>query len=153
MKNNPQRNSVYRSAIVAALMLTTVDVSQAACSQADLTGAWYTTGVSGDSYYGEMAEWERCKIRLSSNGTVIASGSFCTYRDSSGRSTVKIGGGRLRITSACSLSGTVQLCASGVCLTETVEYGQLDKGKTVMSFVGYYNLDPDIIFSHTGIKQ
>lgn len=139
--------------LLFAILVSANFSAYGACSQADVTGTWYTTGVSGDSYYGEMAEWDRCKIRVGSTGSIIASGSLCTYRDSYGKFNLSVGGGGLRVGAACNVYGSIQVCSSGVCITYIIEHGQLDRGKTVMSFVGYSRADPDVIFSQTAIKQ
>ena len=99
-------------------------------------------------------EWDRCKIRTNSAGTIVTSGSSCTFRYSGGKYSAAVNGGAIRLAPSCSVSGTTRVCmAGGGCATLKIEYGQLDRGKTVMSLVGNMVGSPATIYSFTGIKQ
>lgn len=127
--------------------------AEAACTQADATGTWHVMGFSVDSNLGGV-EWDRCKIRASSTGSIVASASSCVFRYSGGKYSANVSSGSIRVGAACNVSGSVRVCISGSgCVSLRIEYGQLDRGKTVMSFVGNIVESPSSLYSFTGIKQ
>lgn len=142
------------AALVACLAaLAPFRGAEAACTQADVTGTWYIMGFSVSTQDAGV-EWDRCKIRTNSVGTIVTSASSCVFRYSGGKYSARISGGAVRVGSACGLTGTARACSAGSgCATLRIEYGQLDRGKTVMSFVGNIAESPSTIYSFTGIKQ
>lgn len=127
-------------------------LAAASCSQADLKGIWRFTGVSGDTFYGEMNELDTCKLKLSSSGYVIASSSSCVFRDASGKQSFPpVAGGRLVVKSGCAVTGSIDFLGGG---RVVVDSGSgMDRGKTVISLAGYANTDPDIVVAWTGVKK
>jgi hypothetical protein len=145
---------IFRNGCIGVLLtLSTSTLVEAACIQDNLRGTWYLYGVSADTFSGFFDEWDRCKVRIGSTGNVLARRSSCLFRDSAGKGSVNIAGGSLIIKSGCNFSGNIKVCEGGQCGTVKVEHGHLDRGKSVMSLVGYEVGDADQVFSLTGIKQ
>ncbi|MBI5463047.1 MAG: hypothetical protein HY941_12750 [Gammaproteobacteria bacterium] len=133
---------------VAAAMST--DAS-AACAQTNLAGTWYATGVTGNSNTNGFEDYIRCKIVLNSAGTVVTSGSSCIGRDSVGRYTVPVTGGRVRASAACAVSGSLTFGGVGL---HTIEFGQMDRGAhNIYTVALYRNANPDFLTVLTVVKQ
>ena len=151
MKNAIWRNHLSGCLLAAAVL--SASGAQAACTQADLTGTWYSMGVSGDLYYGSMDEIDRCKIVIGSTGAIVASASSCIMKDTFGQYTVGISSGSFKVTSTCAVSGSMRLCYSGICITGRVPYAQLARDKNILPMLGISASDPDVIFSYTAVKR
>ena len=133
--------------------LAPIPQAEAACTQADVTGTWYIMGFSVNTDNAGV-EWDRCKVRTNSAGAIVTSGSSCIFRYNGGKYPAAVSGGAIRVGSGCGVTGTTRVCmAGGGCATLKIEYGQLDRGKTVMSLVGNMVGSPATIYSFTGIKQ
>jgi hypothetical protein len=132
-----KRATVLITAIVVMLLLSSA--AWAACTQADLTGTWltYQTGVSEGFFY-----WTRCTVNVNSTG-VVTGGSCRNDIDE----TSVLRTGRIRVTSACVVTGT----AGGPGGSVTIDHGALDRGKTV--FMGVLTDSSGGIASIQGVKK
>lgn len=128
-------------------------VAAAACAQANAAGTWYAMGVSGDGYFGEMGETDRCKLVVNSNGGIAASSSSCVYRDARGQFNFQVTGGAINVSSACVVTGNINVCDSGFCSIIRIQYAQMARDKNTFSMVGYLNIDPDVVFFYKVVKQ
>ncbi|MBI5040816.1 MAG: hypothetical protein HZB57_06360 [Gammaproteobacteria bacterium] len=129
--------------------------ASATCTQANLTGTWYAMGVSGDTYWDEMTETDRCKVVISSTGAVT-SGSSCNIRDQRGLYTLRIASGTMHVTTACAVSGSLRLCGNSACTVSaifTIQYGQMTRDKESFPLLGYKSADPDVVFIYEAVKQ
>lgn len=133
--------------------LSTTGVSQAACRQADLTGAWYAMGISGNVVGSYFDITNRCKVQLSSNGTVLASASSCTYFDWTGRGTANITGGMLTVSASCAVTGYIGICEPNGCTNMRVTFSQMDKSKATFPLLGYSGSDAGFRYVLTFVKQ
>lgn len=99
----------------------------AACVQGDLTGVWriYGSGVSSQGYY----SWTRCKVVVENTGAFNTGSSWC--KDVSG-TTAPVQGGSLSVSSACRVSGQINLNGGFTALTEA----WLNRSKDVIAGVG-----------------
>lgn len=138
---------------LALAMLIPVAV-QASCEQGDLTGVWMTYGISIDTYFSNSDETDRCKIKVNSSGTIVATASYCIFRDQKGKYRVDVAGGSVLVASNCRVTGTVDLCYLDACsFGLTIEHGTLSQDKNVISMLGYSRNDNDVVFSFTGVKR
>lgn len=138
--------------LVGALGLSAPIAVEASCLQSDLTGTWYATGVFGNtsgSFNGDL----RCKLIVSSTGGITPTGSSCIIRDNSGKFTMSLGASALKVGSGCGLSGNIQVCGTQGCDNHKVDYGQIDKDKTILNANLFTTTDPTDIASLTAIKQ
>lgn len=136
-----------------AMGIATTGVSYAACRQADMTGTWFAIGVSGNIVGSYFDITNRCKIQISSTGAVVASGSSCVYYDWNGEGTSPIVGGRLKVSSSCSITGYVAICEPGGCVTMRVPYAQMERNKTSFPLQGYSLSDPGFRYVLTFVKR
>lgn len=149
--NNHQPCAVIKSLLLMFCILSP-GMTIAACVTSDLSGTWYLTGISGNVAFGTLDETDRCKLTVSSAGTIVPSTSSCQVRDDSGFTSGLTVSGNFYINSACNVTGAVLGCFNGLCRTAKVQYAKMDKGKTVMSMVGYVTDSPDDVISWTAIK-
>ena len=141
---------VAMSLYVTALLFT---VAEAACTQVDMTGTWHVFGLAGDTYSRSFEGSFRCKLTVSSTGSLVPSTSTCTIRDDVGVHYLTIGGGKMVVSSTCAITGNIQVCQSGACNTEQIQAGQLARDKNTFSLVGYLQIDPTDVFHLNGVKQ
>lgn len=135
------------------LLLISVGCAHAVCSQADLTGTWYAIGIGGNVGSGSLDEIDRCKIRVSSTGAIIASGSSCSYRVWNGTGTSNITGGSVRISSSCAVTGNARFCNSYGCATMLIQYAQMERNKTAFAMAGYIWGSPQEVGFMEFVKQ
>lgn len=147
------RKSLLLSCLLAVTAAALPGIAGAACTQFNAIGTWYAMGVSGDAYFGEMGETDRCKLVVNSNGGVVASSSGCTYRDARGQYNFRVTGGWLAVSSACAVTGSINVCDSGLCSTIRIQYAQMARDKNTFSMVGYLSIDPDVVFFYKVVKQ
>jgi len=123
---------------MAALLSTGAIASQAACTQADLTGTWHVSGLSTVTY--DVANHEQasfttfCKLKVNSAGAFSKASSTCD--SSSGKTTVA---GSMKISGkTCSVKPfPMKVFVNGVqAFAFTVDFMSLDKGKTTFSATG-----------------
>ncbi len=126
---------------------------QASCESNNIPGTWMTYGVSGDTSTGEFSSTDRCKIKVNSSGNIVSSSSSCKYRDSSGAHKLDVDKGTIEVNSNCVVTGYMRLCKENDCARLIIDYGTLSMEHNVFSIVGYSKLDPDFVFSFTGIKR
>lgn len=138
---------------MAAALLLSAGGAQAACSQADLTGTWYAVGVGGNVGSGSFDEIDRCKIRISSTGAVIATGSSCSHRYWAGTAASNITGGSIKVASSCVVTGSLRFCNSNGCSTGIIQYAQMERGKTAFAMAGYLSGSPQDVAFWEVIKQ
>lgn len=117
--------------------VATVATAQAACRQSDLAGVWYGMGISGNVVGSYFDISNRCKLQITSTGTVIASGSSCVYYDWTGSGTSRITGGRLYVNSACGISGSISICEPNGCGTMRISYAQMEANKLAYALQGF----------------
>jgi hypothetical protein len=125
----------------------------AACYQSNMTGTWFTYGVSGDTYYGAMTETDRCKIRINSTGTIIGKGSSCIWRDYVGTHTLNIAGGSLKVDKYCKVTGRVKFCDSGLCAYMRIQFARMARDKNTISMLGYLEVEPDLVAFYEAVKR
>lgn len=151
MKNNKRRDRLCGAFMGMAALLSAAG-AQAACTQADLTGTWHAFGISGDVNTGYFEQTSRCKFRVNSAGTILASASACIVRDYGGNTAADVTGGSLRVSAACAITGNVNVCASGFCFGIRVQAAQMEKSKTAFPMIGYSTRNPYWLISFQAIK-
>lgn len=134
-------------------MLLMSGLTQAACTQADLTGTWYAIGVSGNTRAGDLDGVDRCKFKLGSTGRVLASGSSCAFRDADGVTTASIVGGSMSISTSCAVTGSLRACKADSCATLSVQYAQMSRDKNTFAMIGYSPAAPHIVTFYDVVKQ
>lgn len=137
--------------LVLSLLLPIL--AHAGCEQSDLQGVWYTYGMSVDSLDSFAPQTNRCKVKLNSSGSVVASKSSCKVRSWPGLINVNITGGSIKVSSSCSLSGSVKVDGIQGPNTIKLEYGSAATDKRTFSFVAYSGNDPSYITHMTGVKR
>ena len=152
MKRATSKSTGLAGALLLVLIVGTGDVT-AACSQTDLAGTWHALGVSGDVLYGYLEETNRCKIRVSSTGAIVATGSNCVTKTYLGTGWTNITGGRLTVNTACAVTGTVHLCDASGCGSIRVESAQLERNKAAFPMIGYSYNNPYWLFSFHAVKR
>ena len=135
------------------LYIFSQQLAQAACSQPELAGTWYTYSMSVDSYAVYASRTNRCKIKLNSTGSIVASKSSCKLRDYSGVFTVPVAGGDIKVKSNCSLNGNIKLITPDGISTVVMDYGRSAKEKQAFSVVVYDNHIPDFISHLIAVKR
>jgi len=124
------------------IMLTPV-FSHAGCVQSDLEGTWYT-------YAAAML---RCKIKVNSSGSIVASKSVCSIRDETGRYSMNVTGGNISTSKGCLLSGKMRVCEDG-CVNLKIEHGRLERDKNMVILETYIPaIDPTGTMSFVGAKK
>ena len=151
--------STLASAVMLLSFLSPVLV-QAACSQSDLKGTWFTYSLSVDSFVTEdhsltvSSMTNRCKVKVSSSGDIVASKSSCKFRDQVGKDPLNITSGDIKVNPKCKLKGSITMELFGTSsITLILESGALAKDKTTFSAVGYSEVEPDVITHMTAVKQ
>jgi hypothetical protein len=137
---------------ISALVFLTTSV-QASCKTSDLQGTWYAMGITGYLSDGTIMDTDQCKMTLSSSGAISAGSSSCTYRNDAKVISGKISSGKLTITSACDIAGSLSLCTSDGCANYKVERSKMDKSKETMTLLGYSAKYPEVVFSYTAVKK
>ena len=120
----------------------------ATCTQADLTGTWYLNAFVVSSV-DSLGYWTKCKLSVNSAGAISRAGSSCLYDVGATRKV----SGSLRINRACAISAaTFSLWDPFDVLAGTTKlnFGTLDRGKTVMTGVGDASTVEPWVF--TGVK-
>ena len=153
MNSSKHRASRVLTCLLAASGVMLTGAADAACTQADMVGTWYSMGVSGDAYFGEMGETDRCKLVVNSNNSIVASSSSCVYRDARGQFNFQVTGGSIYVTSACAVAGNINVCDAGFCSIIKVQYAQMARDKNTFSMVGYLDIDRDVVFFYKVVKQ
>ncbi len=153
MKSRNFRKSLLLSCLLAVSGTALPGAADAVCTRANAVGTWYAMGVSGDGYFGEMGETDRCKLVVNSNGRIVASSSSCVYRDARGQFNFQVTGGSIYVTSACALAGNINVCDAGFCSVIRIQYAQMARDKNTFSMVGYLDIDPDVVFFYKVVKQ
>ena len=130
-------------AVLALIMLSPV-FANAGCIQSDLQGTWYT-------YAAAMLH---CKIKVNSSGSIVASNSKCSIRDETGRYSLNIGGGNLKVSNNCVIvDGKIRLCEDR-CTSLTIEHGILERDKNMIILEVYAPVvDPTTSLSLVGAKK
>ena len=124
---------------------------QAGCNQSDLTGAWYSYSMSVDSVGSYAARSYRCKVKINSSGSIVASKSTCILRDYTGQFKVGVAGGSINADSKCNLSGAVKL-SSGLGFVD-MDHGKLAKDKNTFAVTTHDRDRPGYITHLTAVKQ
>lgn len=139
--------------VIIGLMLGVISstATQAACVQSDFAGTWYTYTMSVDTTGVISPQVDRCKFKVNSSGSIVASKSSCKSRNSSGTFVTDVTGGNVKVSSKCKLSGSVDFFALGVPFTNVLEDGRLSKDKITSSMIGY-TLGTGIIMHATAVK-
>jgi hypothetical protein len=140
-------------ACLGALLIALPGFASAVCSMAKLHGTWYAAGVSGDTRLGQMDETVRCKIVVSSTGAIPATGSSCYVRDHTGLSTVSIPSGKLHVSAACAIVGSLRMCQSGTCHIFRVQQAQMARDWNTFTLVGYSQKNPDVVSFFDVVKR
>ena len=109
--------------------------------------------MSVDSYAVYASRTDRCKIKLNSTGSIVASKSSCKLIDYSGVFTVPVAGGNIVVKSNCSLNGNIKLITPGGLSTVVMKYGTAAKDMHTFSVVGFDNNNPDFINHLTAVKR
>ena len=119
------------------------EFSHAGCVQSELAGTWYT-------YAPAML---RCKIKVNSSGTIVASKSKCSLRDETGRYSGNVSGGNMSVTSGCKVTGKMTVCGDG-CEKIKIEHGRLERDKNMIILEAYLpGIDPTGTLSFVGAKK
>ena len=139
-----QKKSCFMIMLVALLTVVTATSSWATCALTNLVGNWNFYSIGWDNADGGGFEpyWVYGPFTVTSTGT-LKTGT--TVRDASG-GVISLTGGKLAVSSACTVSGTIKL-GSGVG-TITLKNAAMDSGKTVVTGVytvtdgskGFFNL-------------
>ena len=153
MNSRNLRKSLLLSCQLAVSAIALPGVADAVCTRANAIGTWYAMGVSGDGYFGEMGETDRCKLVVNSNGRIVASSSSCVYRDARGQFNFRVTGGAINVSSVCAVTGSISVCDAGFCSIIRIQYAQMARDKNTFSMVGYLDIDPDVVFSFKVVKQ
>src|SRR5919108_2593177 len=122
---NVMKIALYVTALCSMILFNSPVL--AACVQGDLTGVWriYGSGVSSQGYYG----WIRCKVIVENTGAFNTGSSWC--KDDLG-TTASVQGGFLSVSSACRVSGQINLNGGFTTITEA----WLNRSKDVIAGVG-----------------
>ena len=147
---------IRRSTLIGAGLLLSIlspILVHAGCVQGDLKGTWYTHSMSIDSAFIYAPQVSRCKIKINTSGTIVASSSSCKARTYDGLHSGNVTGGKIDVSSKCSLSGSMKAYSSGSTARSKIEYGKLSKDKTTFSAIGYSADNPDWIYHLSGVKQ
>ena len=148
---------IRRSVIIGAgfvLSILSPIMAQAGCVQSELAGTWYTYSMSADSYGSSAPQANRCKVRINSSGSIVASKSSCKIRSFLGLIDANITGGTVKVSSGCTLSGSIRLFSSFAGSdTIKLEYGTVAKDKKTFSLIAYDSGQPSYITHLTGVKK
>jgi len=134
-----------RVKLVALLSLTLglapVTPAWAGCLQSELRGVWrlYAVGANSHGLY-----TLRCNVRVARDTAGTLTGTCADDGGESGAVT----GGRLRVNSGCTVTGSVTVAGTPLL---TIEEGTLDLGKRNMAGVGEDNTGG--IFQFSGVKR
>jgi hypothetical protein len=137
--------NVMKIALYVAALCSMISFNSpvlAACVQGDLTGVWriYGSGVSSQGYY----SWTRCKVVVGNTGAFNTGSSWC--KDVLG-TTASVQGGFLSVSSACRVSGQINLNGFITAITEA----WLNRSKDVIAGVGISSFND--IGTITAIKK
>ena len=128
--------------------------AQAGCVQSELAGTWYTYSMSVDSSGSFAPQTNRCKVRINSSGSVVASKSSCIARSWPGLINVNVTGGSINVGSGCNLSGTLNIYSpEGGSGTIKLQYGTVASDQKTISLVAYDASNPAYITHLTGVKR
>ena len=130
--------------IIAALGLITLKpvFAHADCAQSDLTGTWY-------AYAGAML---RCKVKVNSSGSIVASKSSCRFNDETGQYSASASG-KMDISDHCLISGKITVCDAG-CANLKIEHGRIERDKNMFVLeVNAPAYDPTTSISLVGVKK
>ena len=152
-RNNSNKVGRIAKLVLALFLLFGASQSYAACALSDLAGTWYFNGVTGDTLFAEFWETDFCKIKINSNGKVVASSSQCQFRDFDGEGIINIIGGTLTLNSSCRIKGNVRYSFGEINTNLNIDDARLDRGKTVITMVGRLGIEPDIVSFFTGVKK
>jgi hypothetical protein len=144
---------IKQALIIATLVLASIS-AQAACKTSDLKGTWYASGVGGNVEEYAFESTESAKLSISSAGSISSSSSSFSVRAvDGGLYSLKSGGGKLSISSACNIAGTFKLCFEDVCDSYVVEKSKMDRSKNIMTVIYYDKDDKTSVGQFTAIKQ
>jgi len=116
--------------------------AHAGCTQNDLEGTWY-------AYAAAML---RCKIKVNSSGSIVASKSLCKFRDETGQYPASASG-NIGISDRCMISGKITVCDAG-CANLKIEHGRLERDKNMFVLeVNAPAYDPTTSISLVGVKK
>jgi hypothetical protein len=149
------------SAFVLVMFSLTFSNAFAACTQGNLTGVWFLTGLQKDRL-GPDAQNIRCKLKVDAGGPILASSSSCETRISGfpvgGEFVFDVEGGTLKVNSSCAVSGSFELCGRegefDACVEYKIESARLNAQKQVITWLGFVPLpDNDSIHHFLAVKQ
>lgn len=134
------------SAVLGVLVPT---ISEAACTQADLTGTWYLMFAAGNVASGEYEASVRCKLVVSSTGAITANSAGCVARSSSNGTSaanfnVAVLGGSFKVNSTCGITGSFRYNDGSGAATETIGFAQMAKDKNTFAFTAYEGPSADV---------
>lgn len=112
-------------AVMFAIIPTTS--SWAACTLTDLAGTWNVYLAGWDHAGGSGAWWGYGPITVTATGAV-KTGSILKMSDPA---TITVTGGTLRVTSTCTITGTVKSNTGNL----TIKNAAMDRGKTTVAGV------------------
>lgn len=146
------RKLIAISAGLALGMLSPVLVF-AECIPSQLAGTWYTYSMSVDSDGSFAPQTNRCKVRINSAGSIVASKSSCKVRSWPGLVNVNVTGGSIFVNSKCNLSGSIKISGPEGSSTIKLEYGTVAKDNNTLSLISYDAGDRSYITHLTGVKR
>jgi len=139
----------YLYFLVFSLIIGLSGNAQAKCTAADLPGVWFAHVFFVDETT-TLGSWTRCKLKLNSKGRFNTTNSSCVV-DTGERLFIA---GRFTGKSSCNLN-PVRInffdTSGDFVRVSIIDFGNLDKGKTVISGVGDKGTDFPFIF--TAIKR
>ena len=126
-----QKKICFMIMLVALLTVVTATSSRAACALINLVGNWnfYTIGWDDADEGWFEPYWAYGPLTVTSTGAINTGTSIRTPEGE----VISFTGGKLAISSACTVSGTIKL-GSGVG-TITIKNAAMDSGKTVVTGV------------------
>ncbi len=130
-------SSVCRLGLAIALTIG-AGASQAVCTQADMRGVWYATGIGtvpANLLHDDASFTTYCKVIVNSAGAFSKETSFC--KSSAGQTAIE---GTMDLTPSCTVrpfNMPVFDRATGVPLfTQTVDYMAVSRGKDAFTATG-----------------
>ena len=135
------------SIVLLQLFLTLLaqNTLAATCDQSNLKGTWHLYGhiasiySDGGENFGSVSDY-RCKVKVSSSGSIIGSSSSCKFGREGNIYNKNITGGSLKVSSNCNVTGKIkEECVDIFCDKLIIEYGTMARDKN--TFTGIINYD------------
>lgn len=143
---------------VLGLLIASANGVAATCSQKDLTGTWDFFLTFKDQHGYQSESEEKCVIALNRTGGVKTKSSSCKYRGYDEYLNLdtkpdKIGGGAIKVSTKCDLTGKIKLCSQGLCANIKILWGRMSRDKIDLSGLMYVVPKENIVVKFHSMKR